>query len=131
MSVNALTNTAPTGALLPPNNQGLIAPLVITSKDVQDQLMLKRAADGTALMAFSQGFAPPVLVSVVRNGAGDYTVTLAAGLTAAAIGALLTCNTAGLVGSVVITDATHLAVATKTDAGVATDSIFTLTILAP
>ena len=89
---------------------------------------LKRAADGSHLSA-----SPPIdaddsiIKTIVRDSAGVYTVTLNdKGQTAAQVAAGLGCNTAGLVGSVVVTDATHLAIATKTDAGVATDSIFSL-----
>lgn len=88
--------------------------------------------DGSVLSAApSVGAAPngPGIVAVSHDGAGAYTVTLTdQGQTAAQVAPSLTCNTAGLVGSAVVTDATHIAVATKTDAGVATDSIFTLAV---
>lgn len=90
----------------------------------------KRAADGTALSA-----APPIdgttglIRSVTRDSAGRYTVVLGdLGQTAAQVAPRVSANTSELYGSVVVTDATHLAVATDTNAGVATDSIFTLAV---
>lgn len=91
---------------------------------------IKRAADGTALSATPAVDATngPVK-SVTRNGAGDYTVVLAdMAQTAAQVAPRLSLDTASLYGTVVVTDATHLAILCKTDAGVATDSIFTLAI---
>jgi hypothetical protein len=129
---NGIATTASDGQILAANNQGGVGD-VLTPSGVPGMLIIKRAADGTALgskaSVVADSAAVLALSDVVRNGAGDYTVTLAAGgPTAAKIGAQLTCNTTLLNGSAVVTDATTIAVKTRTDAGVATDSIFTLTL---
>ena len=67
--------------------------------------------------------------SVAKDSAGRYTVVLAdLGQTAAQVAPELTSNTSELYGSAVVTDATHIAVATDTNGGVATDSAFVLSI---
>lgn len=90
----------------------------------------KRAADGTALSA-----SPPtdsvesLIKTITRDSAGRYTVVLNDfGQTVAQVGPRAQSNTAELYVSAVATDATHIAIAADTNAGVATDSIFTLAI---
>lgn len=99
--------------------------------DYPFRAFVKCSSAGAVLSACPAVGADKPIISVTRNGAGDYTVLLSAISDAAAanIAAMLTVNTVSLYGCAVITDATHIAVTTKTDAGVATDAAFTLAIL--
>lgn len=100
--------------------------------DYPFRAFVKVSAAGAVLSACPAVGAGKPIVSVVKNGNGDYTVTLTAvaDINVDETAPLLTVNTAALVGTAVMTDATHVAVATATDAGVATDAAFTLAILA-
>lgn len=126
-NLNALLSTATDGQIQSPNNQNGMSEAVVAS-DVKPAWTVARfGTDGT--LANQKSVNGPT-VAIAHNGAGDYTATLSGTVpaNAADLAVLATCNTAGLLVSVVITDATHLAIATKTDAGVATDSIVTLQV---
>lgn len=98
--------------------------------EITQRAMVRVKADGTVESAM-----PPVgslgpILSITRNGAGDYTVALVntESWTAAQLAPQLTIMTAALVGQAVVTDATTIAVTIATDAGVATDAIFSLAL---
>lgn len=133
MTKKAYTFIGDTGAILTGGNQESIADVVQPS-DLIPMTIARVAADGTLGTVKSttknvgSGGAPPTIISVTRTGAGRYTVVLSAGLTAANIGCTAGSNTSGNYAVGLITDATHIAVETNTDAGVATDGAFTLTL---
>lgn len=108
-----------------------VAEAGIGSSEYPFRAFVKCDAAGAVLAASPDVGAAGRVISVVRNGAGDYTVTLAGmtGVAAANLACMITSNTAGVHPTAVITDATHIAVAGETDAGAATDCAFTLEIL--